>query len=54
MTEAKLAVFDAAFMRAECEREIELDRLMWRAVAQEASKRLHHTRLQLLDLYGSG
>ena len=54
MTEVKLAVFDAAFMRAECERNPELDRLMWEAVAKEASKRLHHTRIQLLDLYGSG
>jgi CRP-like cAMP-binding protein len=54
MTETRLAVFDAAFMRAECERNIDLDRLMWKAVAQEASRRLHHTRIQLLDLYGSG
>jgi CRP-like cAMP-binding protein len=54
MTETRLAEFDAAFMRAECERNIDLDRLMWKAVAKEASKRLHHTRIQLLDLYGSG
>ena len=54
MTETRLAVFDASFMRAECERNPDLDRLMWKAVAEEASKRLHHTRIQLLDLYGSG
>jgi CRP/FNR family cyclic AMP-dependent transcriptional regulator len=54
MTDVRLAAFDAAFMRAECERNIELDKLMWEAVAKEASKRLHHTRIQLLDLYGSG
>jgi CRP/FNR family cyclic AMP-dependent transcriptional regulator len=54
MTETRLAVFDASFMRAECERNLDLDRLMWKAVALEASKRLHHTRIQLLDLYGSG
>lgn len=54
MIETRLAVFDAAFMRAECERNADLDRLMWRTVAIEASKRLHHTRIQLLDLYGSG
>ncbi len=54
MTESRLAVFDASFMRAECERNPDLDRLMWKAVAEEASERLHHTRIQLLDLYGSG
>ncbi len=54
MTETRLAVFDAAYMRAECARDPILDRLMWEAVAKEASERLQHTRIQLLDLYGSG
>ena len=54
MTDARLAVFDATMMRAACEFDAELDRLMWEIVAREASKRLHHARLQLLDLYGRG
>lgn len=54
MTDTRLAVFDAAFMRAECARNEKLDSLMWQAVAKEASERLQHTRIQLLDLYGSG
>jgi len=53
MTNSKLAVFDAVQMREACESNPGLDKLMWRAVAKEASKRLHHTRIQLLDLYGS-
>ncbi|MCL1588243.1 MAG: cyclic nucleotide-binding domain-containing protein [Actinomycetia bacterium] len=52
MTDVRLAVFDAAIMRAACEFDADLDRLMWEIVAREASKRLHHTRVQLLDLYG--
>lgn len=54
MTDVRLAVFDAAIMRAACEFDADLDRLMWEIVAREASKRLHHTRVQLLDLYGTG
>jgi CRP/FNR family cyclic AMP-dependent transcriptional regulator len=54
MTDVRLAVFDAAVMRAACEFDADLDRLMWEIVAREASKRLHHTRVQLLDLYGRG
>ncbi len=54
MTQTRLAVLDAAFVMAECERNAELDRLMWEIVAREASQRLHHTRIQLLDLYGKG
>jgi CRP/FNR family cyclic AMP-dependent transcriptional regulator len=52
MTDVRLAVFDAAIVRAACEFDADLDRLMWEIVAREASRRLHHTRLQLLDLYG--
>jgi CRP-like cAMP-binding protein len=52
MTDVRLAVFDAAIMRAACEFDARLDRLMWEIVAREASKRLQHTRVQLLDLYG--
>ena len=54
MTDVRLVVFDAAIMRAACEFDADLDRLMWEIVAREASKRLHHTRVQLLDLYGRG
>ena len=54
MTQTRLAVLDAAFVMAECKRNAELDRLMWEIVAREASQRLHHTRIQLLDLYGKG
>lgn len=53
-TDVRLAAFDAATMRAACEFDPDLDRLMWEIVAREASKRLHHARFQLLDLYGSG
>jgi CRP-like cAMP-binding protein len=52
MTDVRLAVFDAAIMRAACEFDTDLDRLIWEIVAREASRRLHHTRVQLLDLYG--
>jgi CRP-like cAMP-binding protein len=52
MTDVRLAVFDAAIIRAACEFDTDLDRLMWEIVAREASKRLHHARVQLLDLYG--
>jgi hypothetical protein len=52
MTDVRLAVFDASVMRAACEFDARLDLLMWEIVAREASKRLHHTRVQLLDLYG--
>lgn len=52
MTDVRLAVFDAAIMRAACEFDVDLDRLMWEIVAREASRRLHHARVQLLDLYG--
>ncbi len=52
MVETKLAVFDAASMRAACELDPDLDRLMWEIIARVASERLHHARIQLLDLYG--
>jgi hypothetical protein len=47
-------VFDATSMREACQLDPELDRLMWEIVAREANERLHHARVQLLDLYGSG
>ncbi|MEN8041993.1 MAG: cyclic nucleotide-binding domain-containing protein [Actinomycetota bacterium] len=52
LTPTKLAVFDAAAMRQACEDDPELNLLMWEVVAREASQRLHHTRIQMLDLYG--
>ncbi|MEE8457559.1 MAG: cyclic nucleotide-binding domain-containing protein [Acidimicrobiia bacterium] len=54
VTETRLAVMDASFVRDECERNPDLDRLMWEIVAREASQRLHYARIQLLDLYGKG
>ena len=54
VTGLRLVVMDALFVRAECERNADLDRLMWEIVAREASQRLHHARIQLLDLYGNG
>lgn len=54
LTDATIVVFDAANMREVCDRDPDIDRLMWKALALEASKRLHHARIQLLDLYGSG
>jgi CRP-like cAMP-binding protein len=54
VTETRLAVMDASFVRDECDRNPDLDRLMWEIVAREASQRLHYTRIQLLDLYGKG
>jgi CRP/FNR family cyclic AMP-dependent transcriptional regulator len=54
MVETKLAAFDALSMREACELDPELDRLMWEIVAREANERLHHARVQLLDLYGRG
>lgn len=54
VTETRLAVMDALFVRDECERNPDLDRLMWEIVAREASQRLHYARIQLLDLYGKG
>lgn len=52
LTPTKLAVFDAAAMRQACEDDPKLDLLMWEVVAREASQRLHHARIQMLDLYG--
>lgn len=54
VTETRLAVIDASFVRDECERNPDLDRLMWEIIAREASQRLHYARIQLLDLYGKG
>jgi CRP-like cAMP-binding protein len=54
VTETRLAVMDASFVRDECERNPDLDRLMWEIIAREASQRLHYARIQLLDLYGKG
>ncbi|RLE14497.1 MAG: Crp/Fnr family transcriptional regulator [Actinobacteria bacterium] len=54
VTGLRLAVMDATFVRDECERNADLDRLMWEIVAREASQRLHYARIQLLDLYGKG
>jgi len=52
MTPTRLAVFDAASMRKALEQDCELDRHMWEVLATQASERLHHAWIQLLDLYG--
>lgn len=49
MTQA--AGFDAARVRERCERDMDLRLQLMGVVAEEAVKRLHKTRLQLIDLY---
>ena len=43
--------FSALRVREECEVDSELNRWVLRAVGEEAVRRLHNTRLQLLNLY---
>ena len=51
LVDTDTAAFDAAAVRKECELDKELSLRVYRAVAAETARRLHHTRLQLLDLY---
>mgnify|MGYP001824275376 CR=1 FL=1 len=50
--DSELIEFDANHILAACEQDHELDSAMWEMVAKEASKRLQHVRMQLLDIYG--
>ena len=50
--DSELIEFDANQILAACEQDHELDAAMWEMVAKEASKRLQHVRIQLLDMYG--
>jgi CRP-like cAMP-binding protein len=45
--------FDASAVRSLCEANQELGAHVYRRVAAEAVRRLHATRIRLLDLYGS-
>ena len=50
--ESELIEFDANPILAACELDHELDSALWEMVAKEASRRLQHVRIQLLDMYG--
>ena len=54
VTETKLASLDASAVIAECKNNSDLDRHLWEIFAVETFHRLHHTRIQMLDLYGRG
>ena len=45
------AAFDAAAVRQRCADDPELKMWVLRVVAEETARRLHNTRVQLLDLY---
>lgn len=51
--DSELLVFDAVGVRAQCEEDAELKLLVLQMVADQAVKRLHTTRVQLMDLYES-
>ncbi len=50
-----LIAFDAEAVRAHCKRDLDLALHVYETVAEEAVRRLHATRVRLLDLYpGAG
>lgn len=49
--ETRLLVFDAETVRSHLEDDLDLAVHVYRAVAEEAVRRLHATRIRLLDLY---
>ena len=51
--DSQLLVFDAVGVRAQCEEDPELELVVLQMVADQAVKRLHSTRVQLMDLYES-
>lgn len=51
--DSQLLVFDAVRVRALCEEDPELKLWVLQMVAEQAVRRLHTTRVQLLDLYES-
>ena len=52
-TETSAIAFDAEQVREQCKNHCELERQLLRAIAKAAATRLHSSRAQLLDLYGS-
>lgn len=53
ITETATVAFDAEEVREKCVDDCELERQLLRGIAKAATSRLHSTRTQLLDLYGS-
>lgn len=53
LTETSAIAFDAEQVRGQCEDSCELERQLLRSLAKAAAVRLHNSRTQLLDLYGS-
>jgi CRP-like cAMP-binding protein len=51
--DSRLLVFDAVRVRALCEEDSDLKMWVLQMVAEQAVRRLHSTRVQLLDLYES-
>jgi CRP-like cAMP-binding protein len=51
--DSRLLVFDAVRVRALCEEDSDLKLWVLQMVAEQAVRRLHSTRVQLLDLYES-
>ena len=51
--DSQLLAFDAVRVRARCEEDPELKLWILQMVADQAVRRLHSTRVQLLDLYES-
>ena len=49
-----ILAFDAEAVRKQCERDLNLALHVYRTVAEEAVRRLHATRVRLLDLYPGG
>ena len=55
LTATDMIAFDAQAVRAECRRDPDLALHVYKTVAVEAVRRLHATRVRLLDLYpGAG
>jgi CRP-like cAMP-binding protein len=51
--DSRLLVFDAVRVREQCEKDPQLKLWVLQMVADQAVRRLHSTRVQLLDLYES-
>jgi CRP/FNR family cyclic AMP-dependent transcriptional regulator len=50
-----ILAFDAAAVRTQCEKDVDLALHVYKTVAEESIRRLHATRVRLLDLYpGAG
>lgn len=54
LDDTKAFSFDAAAVREQCARDPQLALHIYRVVATESLRRLHTTRIRLLDLYRSG